>query len=56
MKNRVYIDFEFNQPNELHMGLICCALSVDGGKAEKFWLLDGSDTDALIRRLDELDS
>jgi hypothetical protein len=56
MKNRVYIDFEFNQPNELHMGLICCALSVDGGKPEKFWLLDGSDTDALIRRLDELDS
>ena len=56
MKNRVYIDFEFNQPNELHMGLICCALSVNGGKPEKFWLLDGSDTDALIRRLDELDS
>ena len=55
MKNRVYIDFEFNQPNELHMGLISCQLSVDDGEPEIYWLHDGSDAEKLIRRLDEFD-
>lgn len=54
MKNRVYIDFEFVKPNEVGMGLICCALQVDG-RIEKYWLLDGSDMDKLKARLTELE-
>lgn len=55
LKDRVYIDFEYNQPNELGMGLISCQLSVDDGEPEIYWLHDGSDTEKLIRRLDEFD-
>lgn len=55
MENRVYIDFEFNQPNELGMGLISCQLSVDDGEPEIYWLHDGSDTEKLVRRLDGFD-
>lgn len=55
LKDRVYIDFEYNQPNELGMGSISCQLSVDDGEPEIYWLHDGSDTEKLIRRLDEFD-
>lgn len=55
MKNKVYIDFEFCHPEEVDMGLICCALRLDNGKIEKYWLLDGSDTDKLVDRITELE-
>ena len=55
MQSRVYIDFEFCQPSNLDMGLICCALEVDEGPIEKFWLLDGSDNEKLVDRLTELE-
>lgn len=54
MQNRVYIDFEFCHPNEVSMGLICCAMQVDGA-IEKYWLLDGSDSPRLKSRLLELE-
>ena len=53
--NRTYIDFEFNRPADLDMGLICCALVVDDGPIEKYWLLDGTDRKKLVSRIDELD-
>lgn len=53
--NRTYIDFEFNAPSNLDMGLICCALVVDDGPIEKYWLLDGTDRQKLVSRIDELD-
>lgn len=55
MKDRVYIDFEFCHPEEVNMGLICCALKVDKGDTERYWLLDGSDNDRLVSRLLELE-
>ena len=55
MKNRVYIDFEFCHPDEVDMGLICCALRLDRGSIERYWLLDGSDKDKLVSRILELE-
>lgn len=52
---RTYVDFEFNRPNEVGMGLICCSLQVDNGPIEDFWLLDGSDTEKLKSRILELE-
>lgn len=48
------IDFEFHCPSNPDMGLVCAALSVDGGKIEKYWLLDGSDNQKLHDRLIDL--
>ena len=48
------IDFEFSKPSNPDMGLVCAALSVDGGKIEKYWLLDGSDNQKLHDRLIDL--
>ena len=48
------IDFEFWRPSNPDMGLVCAALSVDGGKIEKYWLLDGSDNQKLHDRLIDL--
>lgn len=48
------IDFEFHCPSNPDMGLVCAALSVDGGKIEKYWLLDGSDSQKLHDRLIDL--
>lgn len=45
------IDFEFWRPSNPDMGLVCAALSVDGGEIEKYWLLDGSDNQKLHDRL-----
>lgn len=48
------IDFEFHCPSNPDMGLVCAALSVDGGEIEKYWLLDGSDNQKLHDRLIDL--
>ena len=48
------IDFEFSRPSNPDMGLVCAALSVDGGEIEKYWLLDGSDNQKLHDRLIDL--
>ena len=48
------IDFEFSKPSNPDMGLVCAALSVDGGGIEKYWLLDGSDNQKLHDRLIDL--
>lgn len=48
------IDFEFSKPSNPDMGLVCAALSVDGGEIEKYWLLDGSDNQKLHDRLIDL--
>ena len=48
------IDFEFHCPSNPDMGLVCAALSVDGGEIEKYWLLDGSDNQKLYDRLIDL--
>ena len=48
------IDFEFWRPSNPDMGLVCAALSVDGGEIEKYWLLDGSDNQKLHDRLIDL--
>ena len=48
------IDFEFSRPSNPDMGLVCAALSVDGGEIEKYWLLDGSDNQKLYDRLIDL--
>ena len=48
------IDFEFSRPSNPDMGLVCAALSVDGGEIEKYWLLDGSDSQKLHDRLIDL--
>ena len=48
------IDFEFSKPSDPDMGLVCAALSVDGGEIEKYWLLDGSDNQKLHDRLIDL--
>lgn len=48
------IDFEFNRPANKDMGLVCAALSVDGGDIEKYWLYDGSDRKKLAGRIVEL--
>lgn len=48
------IDFEFHCPSNPDMGLVCAALSVDGGGIEKYWLLDGSDNQKLHDRLIDL--
>lgn len=45
------IDFEFNRPANKDMGLVCAALSVDGGAIEKYWLYDGSDNKKLVDRI-----
>lgn len=45
------IDFEFNRPANKDMGLVCAALSVDGGEIEKYWLYDGSDKKKLVDRI-----
>lgn len=55
MKSKVYIDFEFNKPSEVGMGLICCSLQVDDGVIEEFWLLDGKDKGKLVDRITELE-
>ena len=48
------IDFEFSKPSNPDMGLVCAALSVDGGEIERYWLLDGSDNQKLHDRLIDL--
>ena len=48
------IDFEFHCPSNPDMGLVCAALSVDGGEIEKYWLLDDSDKQKLHDRLIDL--
>ena len=48
------IDFELSKPSNPDMGLVCAALSVDGGEIEKYWLLDGSDNQKLHDRLIDL--
>ena len=48
------IDFEFSKPSNPDMGLVCAALSVDGGEIEKYWLLGGSDNQKLHDRLIDL--
>ena len=48
------IDFEFSKPSNPDMGLVCAALSVDGGEIERYWLLDGSDNQKLQDRLIDL--
>ena len=48
------IDFEFSKPSDPDMGLVCAALSVDGGEIERYWLLDGSDNQKLHDRLIDL--
>ena len=48
------IDFEFSRPSNPDMGLVCAALSVDGGEIERYWLLDGSDNQKLHDRLIDL--
>ncbi len=50
----VSIDFEFCRPSNKDMGLVCAALSVDGGDVEKYWLYDGSGKGALKKRIVEL--
>lgn len=50
----VSIDFEFFRPSNKDMGLVCAALSVDGGEIERYWLLDGSDNQKLHDRLIDL--
>lgn len=50
----VAIDFEYKKPSESDMGLISCSLCVEGGEPESFWLWDGSDTNKLFFRLQDL--
>ena len=50
----VSIDFEFFRPSNKDMGLVCAALSVDGGDVEKYWLYDGSGKESLKNRIVEL--
>lgn len=50
----VLIDFEYNRSADPDMGLVCCCLQQDGSPIERYWLDDGSDTDALKARLIEL--
>lgn len=45
------IDFEFSRPSNPDMGLVCAALSVDGGDIEKYWLYDGSNKKKLVDRI-----
>lgn len=47
----VYIDFEYNRSSDPDMGLVCCCLQHDDEPIERYWLDDGSDTDALRERL-----
>lgn len=48
------IDFEFNSPTEHHMGLISCALQVEGTEAEGYWLRDPDERAACVARLRDL--
>jgi len=50
----VAIDFEYNKSNELHMGLVSCALCVRGSEPEDYWLQDEEGREALKKRLLEL--
>ena len=54
MSKLVGIDFEYKRPSEPDMGLISCALVIEGGQEEVFWLWGGSDTQKLINRLNGL--
>lgn len=50
----VLIDFEYNRSADPDMGLVCCCLQQNDSPIERYWLDDGSETDALKARLIEL--
>lgn len=44
----VSIDFEYNQSNEIHMGLISCALKIEGQPTKSYWLFNEKEKRSLI--------
>lgn len=52
----VALDFEFNRPSDPDMGLISCALEVEGQDPESYWLRDEEGRGACIQRLQGLAS
>lgn len=47
----LYIDFEYNEPQSLHMGLVSVAMCDDNGRVIEGWLADGSDTKRIVHHL-----
>ena len=55
MTKLVGIDFEYSRGETARPKLVCCSLMVDGSnKMENYWLYDGSQTDELKSRLNQL--